>query len=236
MRRPGLGCRRDNTVTTNAPSNRSISSNRADQTSVSAAFGRIGQVARKVEGLTGDSDEAPGRALGSGDNVPSWFSEGGEVRLIVKTEGVGLYVRRRDSADGPLLGFGLGEGLPLSVEAPLEWWRERLAQRAVVILGNAPFAPRDFIDDRGRVPLLGVTTRDVKRVELRYSEGPPSVGDTGDGGFVLLADAWRPFRELIADDGSGHELGRSDIRGDDMRYLCEKEPGVCPPEASSSSR
>jgi hypothetical protein len=24
------------------------------------------------------------------------------------------------------------------------------------------------------------------------------VGDTGDGGFVLLADAWRPLRELIA--------------------------------------
>jgi hypothetical protein len=53
-------------------------------------------------------------------------------------------------------------------------------------------------------------------------------GDTGDSGFVLLADAWRPFRELIAYDGSGRELGRTDIRGDDMRYLCEKEPGVCP--------
>jgi hypothetical protein len=87
-----------------------------------------------------------------------------------------------------------------------------------------------------RVPLFGVTTRDVKRVELRYSEGPPLVGDTGDGDFVLLADTWRPPRELIAYDATGRVLERADVSEYDMRYLCEKEPGVCPPEGSSSSR
>jgi hypothetical protein len=188
--------------------------------------------------VTDDSDKAPGRALEPADNLPSWFREDGQVRLIAKTEGVGLYARRTDSAEGPRLQFGLGENVPVSLEAPLEWWRERLGQRAVVVLGNAPFSRRDFIDQRGRVPILGLATRDAKRVELRYSEGPPLVGDTGDSGFVLLADAWRPPRELIAYDASGRVLGSADMRGDayDMRYLCDKEPGACPPEASSDSR
>jgi hypothetical protein len=186
--------------------------------------------------VSGDSDEAPGRALAPGDKVPGWFSGDGQARVIAKTDGVGLYARRTDSSDGPMLGFGVGEGVAFSIEAPLEWWRQRLGQRAVVPLGPAPFGPRDFLDERGRVPLVGVTTREVKRVELRYAEGSPSVGDTGDGGFVLLADAWRPVRELVAYDGSGDMLDRADMRGDDMRYLCDKEPGVCPPEGSASGR
>ncbi|MBA2634404.1 MAG: hypothetical protein H0U86_15630 [Chloroflexi bacterium] len=184
--------------------------------------------------VSGDSDEAPGRALQPGDNAPRWFSEGAESRLIAKTEGVGLYVRRTDSDEGPWLEFGLGVGL--SMGDTLEGWRQRLGQHALVVLGPALFGPQDVLDEQGRFPLLGVTTRDVKRVELRYFEGPPLVGDTGDGGFVLLADAWRPLRELIAYDGAGHVLERTDMRGDDARYLCEKEPGVCPREASSSSR
>jgi hypothetical protein len=186
--------------------------------------------------VSGESDEAPGRSLAPGDDVPGWFSDNGTARLIAKTAGVSLYARRADSPDGPVLGFGVGEGVAFSIEAPLEWWRQRLGQNAVVPLGPAPFGPRDFLDERGRVPLVGVTTREVKRVELRYAEGRPSIGDTGDGGFVLLADAWRPVRELIAYDGSGDLLDRADMRGDDMRYLCEKEPGVCPPEGSSSGR
>jgi hypothetical protein len=186
--------------------------------------------------VSGDSDEAPGRALEPGDNVPSWFndSEGGEARLIAEADGVGLYVRRVDSDEGPFLEFGLGEGI--SMGDTLEGWRQRLDKRAIVVLGPALFGPRDVLDERGRFPLLGVTTRDVKRVELRYFEGPPLVGDTGDGGFVLLGDAWRRMRELIAYDGTGRVLERADMRGDDMRYLCEKEPAVCPPNASSSSR
>jgi hypothetical protein len=186
--------------------------------------------------VSGDSDTAPGRALGPGDNVPAWFndSEGGETRLIAEADGVGLYVRRADSDEGPLLEFGLGEGL--AMVDTLEGWRQRLDQHAAVILGPALFGPRDVLDKRGRFPLLGVTTRDVKRVELRYFEGAPLVGDTGDGGFVLLADAWRRLRELIAYDATGRVLERADMRGNDMRYLCEKEPAVCPPEASSSGR
>jgi hypothetical protein len=186
--------------------------------------------------VSGDSQTAPGRAVESGDNVPSWFSdtEGGEARLIAEADGVGLYVRSADSDEGPLLEFGLGEGL--AMVDTLEGWRQRLGQHAVVVLGPALFGPRDVLDERGRFPLLGVTTREVKRVELRYVEGSPLVGDAGDGGFVLLADAWRRLRELIAYDATGRVLERADMRGNDMRYLCEKESAVCPPEAPSSSR
>jgi hypothetical protein len=184
--------------------------------------------------VSGDSDKAPGRALEPGDNAPSWFSEdGGEARLIATTDGLDLYVRRVDSDRGPWLEFWLGEARGMG--DTLASWRHRLGQHAVVVLGYTPFGRQDVLDERGRVPLFGVTTRDVKRVELRYSEGPPVIGDTGDAGFVLLADAWRPPRELIAYDAAGRVLERADVSDYDMRYLCEKEPGVCPPEASSSS-
>jgi hypothetical protein len=178
---------------------------------------------------SGDDDSAPGRALEPGDNVPSWFrdSEGGEARLIAEADGVGLYVRRADSDEGPMLEFGLGEGVAMA--DTLEGWRQRLGQHAVAVLGPALVGPRDVLDDRGRFPLLGLTTRDVKRVELRYFDGPPLVGDTGDGGFVLLADAWRRLRELIAYDATGRVLERADVSEPDSRYLCEKEPAVCPP-------
>lgn len=185
--------------------------------------------------VSGDDDEAPGRALEPGDDVPAWFNAKGEARLIAKTDGVGLYVRRSDSDQGPYLEFGLGEGAGLIIGGPLETWRQQLDQHAVHVLGSALFGPRDVLDEQGRAPLLGLTTRDVKRVELRYSNGPPLVGRTGEGGFVLLADAWRPLHELIAYDKSGRALERIDVSDFDLRYLCDKEP-VCPSDQSSSSR
>jgi hypothetical protein len=186
--------------------------------------------------VSGDSDKAPGRALEPGEEVPTWFDEGGEARLIAKTRGVGLYVSRTESDEGPWLWFGLGEGVPHAAGDTLERWRERLGQHEVVVLGPVPFRPRDVLDEQSRFPLLGITTRDVKRVELRYFEGPPLVGKTGDGGFVLLPDAWRRLRELIAYDAGGQVLERADLSSPDSRYLCEKEPAGCPPEGASSGR
>jgi hypothetical protein len=49
-----------------------------------------------------------------------------------------------------------------------------------------------------------------------------------NGGFVLIADAWRRHRELVAYDGAGRELERVDLAYLDPRYLCDKEP-TCPP-------
>jgi hypothetical protein len=183
--------------------------------------------------VSGDNDAAPGRALEPGDSGPRWLRDVGETRLIATTEGINLYVKRLDSGNGPVLAFSLNGAVGQA--DTLDGWRERLSQHEIFVLGYAPFGRQDVLDDRGRVPLFGVTTRDVKRVELRYSEGPPLVGDTGDGGFVLLADAWRPLRELIAYDATGRVLDRAAVSEHDLSYLCDKEPGVCPPEGSARS-
>jgi hypothetical protein len=186
--------------------------------------------------VSGDRDNPPGRPLERGDSVPAWFTEDGEVRLVAKTDGVGLYVRRVESGEGPRLEFGLGEGIGIAMEDTLQGWRQRFGEHDVVLLGSTLFGPQDVLDERGRFPLLGLSTRDVSRVELRYSEGPPLFSRTGDGGFVLLVDAWRPLRDLIAYDATGRVLERIDVRDHDARYLCEKEPGVCPIHAPSNKR
>jgi hypothetical protein len=184
--------------------------------------------------VSGDNDAAPGHALEPGDNGPRWLRDVGETRLIATTAGINLYVQRVDSDNGPLLAFSLNGAIGQADS--LDGWRERMRQHAIFLLGETVFGPQDPLDERGRVPLFGVTTRDVKRVELRYSDGPPLVGDTGDGGFVLLADAWRPLRELIAYGATGRVVERADVSEYDLRYLCDKEPGVCPPAGSSSTR
>jgi hypothetical protein len=186
--------------------------------------------------VSGDGGEAPGRPLEPGDVGPAWFrhTEDGEARVIAEAEGLRLFVRRSESDEGPRLEFWLGEAR--GMVATIESWRERLGHHAVVVLGHTPVARRDLLDGRGRVPLFGVTNRDAVRVEVRYSVGPPLVGDTGDGGFVLLVDAWRRPLEVIAYDRAGQVLGRADASEPDLRYLCEKEPGVCPPDPSSTSR
>jgi hypothetical protein len=178
--------------------------------------------------VSGDDDSAPGRALTPGDDAPGWLSQTGSdgVRLIAEAEGVGLYVEKVDLGRGPMLGFSLGRGR--GITDSLEGWRERMDRHTVFVLGDSIFGgERGVLDDRGRIPLFGVTTRDVKRVELRYVEGPPLVSENGDGGFVLLVDAWRPMREIVAYDAAGHEVGRADVSKYDLRYQCEKEPG-CP--------
>jgi hypothetical protein len=194
--------------------------------------GAVDGIADSLAGwVLGDHDTAPGRAVAPGDAAPSWFDESpGDARVIAEADGVGLFVRRTEMDGNPTLQFGLGPGLV--VGDTLEGWRHRLGERALVVLhGPAAFGPRDLLDDRGRHPLLGVTTRDVASVELQYAEGPPLVAENGDGGFVLLADAWRPLRELIAYDDTGRVRDRTDLTHYDMSYLCEREPG-CPPGAT----
>lgn len=187
-----------------------------------------------VAWVSGGDEGAPGRAVAPGDAAPGWLRERGSdnVRLIAEAEGVGLYVEKVPSRGQLMLGFSLGPGRGLA--DTLEGWQERLDQHTVFVLGDAIFGGRrGVLDDRGRIPLFGVTTREVERVELRYAEGPPLVSDNGDGGFVLLVDAWRPMREVVGYDAAGEVVGRADVSGYDLRYQCEKEPG-CPPGSSSS--
>jgi hypothetical protein len=199
--------------------------------------GTVDSITGSLSGwVQGDDSSAPGRAVVDGDNAPSWLKEHpGETRVIAEAEGVNLFVTRteRDGVAG--ITFGLGPGLGISNS--LDGWRQELGERALFVLrGPVAFGPRDLLDDQGRAPLLGITTRDVTRLELRYADNGPSLAsENGDGGFVLLVDAWRPLRDLVAYDATGRALGRTDLTNYDLGYLCEREPG-CPPERQRAAQ
>jgi hypothetical protein len=174
----------------------------------------------------GDEGAAPGRALRPEDDAPDWVREEGG-RLIAEKAGVGLYVTRSETEQGTVLNFALDEAVGLG--NTIDGWRETFADKAAIVLGPTAFGARDFLDEQGRIPLLGVTARSVERLVLHYVDGAP-LEETGvDGGFVMLVDAWRPLRELVAYDAAGRELERVDVTYLDLRYYCDKEPG-CPTE------
>jgi hypothetical protein len=176
--------------------------------------------------LASDEGPAPGRALRPDDDVPDWVSNTDDVRVIAEAGGVKLYVTRQETEqNGTLLNFWLGEGIGFA--DTIEGWRERFDEHALFVLGPALFGPQDVLDEHGRYPLLGVTARSVERLELRYREGPPLVTTGIDGGFVIIADAWRRHRDLVAYDAAGREVERVDLSNLDTRYLCDKEP-TCP--------
>ena len=173
----------------------------------------------------GDDRRAPGRALLPEDDAPGWVRDRGG-RLIAETDGVGLYVTRHHSKDGTTqLTFALGREIGLG--ASIEGWRQRFAQHAVVVLGPTSVDGKTW-DERGRFPLLGLTARSVDRVELGYDTGPPLVEREVDGGFVLMADAHRALRELVAYDVQGRELERTRVSHIDLRQVCRDIRG-CPP-------
>ncbi len=130
------------------------------------------------------------------------------------------------TARGTVLNFALDEAI--GIGNTIDGWRETFANKAAIVLGPTAFGNRDFLDEHGRIPLLGVTARSVERLVLHYvDDGPPLVETGVDGGFVLLVDAWRPLRELVVYDAAGRELERIDVRHLDLRYYCEKDTG-CP--------
>jgi hypothetical protein len=174
-----------------------------------ATRGVIDDVAGTFTGwVAGNDDGAPGRPLDANDDAPSWVrSEGG--RLIAKTDGFPLYVTRVKSNKGTVLGFSLGgEGMSISTFDTVEGWLDKFRHHAVVVLGALPGRPSD--EGSKRFPLFGVTARSVERVELRYASGPPVVAEGVNGGFVLMADATRPLREIVVYSADGHELDRAD--------------------------
>jgi hypothetical protein len=176
-----------------------------------------------------DEGAAPGRALRPEGNAPDWVQEGGG-RVIVAKHGVELYVTRSETEKGIYLNFVLDDAV--AVGNTIDGWREQFEKHAAIVLGPAPFrtatvGPHGWLDERGRFPLMGVTARSVERVELRYEQGPPLVETGVDGGFILLADAWRTKRELVAYNAAGRELERVDLSYLDTRQLCDRDPS-CP--------
>ena len=76
---------------------------------------------------------------------------------------------------------------------------------------------------------MGVTARSVERVVLTYASGSPLAQDRVDGGFVLLADATRPIRAVVAYDRAGRVLERAEVSYiSDWGARCE-DPRGCPP-------
>ena len=180
--------------------------------------------------VDGDEASAPGRALRPEDDAPDWVRDSGG-RLIAETAGAGLYVTRQATVNGTYLSFALGTGI--GIANTIDGWRDEFENHAVRVLGPGTFGGSDgvgsgVIDAEGRAPLMGVTARSVERIEVRYASGPPVSADGLTGGFVVLVDAWRPLSELIAYDAAGRELERVALRYLDLRYYCEKQPGVCP--------
>jgi hypothetical protein len=190
--------------------------------------------------VEGNEELAPGRALRPADDAPEWVRESGG-RLIAETAGAGLYVTRQPMDEGTYLMFSLGTGVGMG--NTIDGWREEFENHAVKVLGPGTFGisdrdgsgeidttmvDRGLLDAEGRVPLMGLTARSVDRVEVRYVSGPPVTASGLSGGFVVLVDAWRPPSELVAYDAAGRELERVDVRYLDLRYYCDKQPGICP--------
>lgn len=168
-----------------------------------------------------DGGGAPGEALKPSDDAPAWIRESsGDRRLVAANGPVRLYAVR----DGDNISFALGGSVGLSNTT--NGWRRQLDGHKVVLLGPGAFADGP-LDDHGRRPVFGVTSRSVSRVELLYDSGPPTVVQGLSGGFVLLADAFRAPRELVAYNRAGDQVEHVDVSRLQLR-VCRDARG-CPP-------
>ena len=177
--------------------------------------------------VRGDTDVAPGQPTRPSDDVPDWVRSADDTRLIAKSHGIGLYVKREDHYDGDKVGLSVAVGDNYGESGTIEDWRKQFASHAVLVLGPASVNHKPW-DEHGFFPLMGLTSRRVVRVRLIYESGAPTVADRLDGGFVIWADAHRRLRELIAYDAAGEELERRDVTNVDMTRACFDDRG-CPP-------
>jgi len=164
----------------------------------------IDDVAGSLGGwLSGAPGEAPGRPLRQDEQAPSYFRDprfARGPRVIAEADGYKLYAAREPHGDG--VEFDLGDtGVGLG-EVSAGVFRNHL----LFVLG--PGAMRNA-DERGHVPLFGITARSVDSVELTYASGPPLRVGRLSGGFVLLAEPVRRPHEVIAFDAGGREVGRA---------------------------
>lgn len=175
--------------------------------------------------------EGPAPGGTATETAPPWFQMSvGSERLLHEAGGVRLVARRSALAGGRgVVEFWMGTGRALV--ADIENWRLEVGRRAIHVLGTSIISRAHSLDEHGRVPLFVLVARGVDRVMLRYLDGGPSlVSGVGDGGVVLMLDAWRVPRDLIAYDVHGRAVAREDLSNFDERYLCEKdEIRVCPP-------
>jgi hypothetical protein len=169
-----------------------------------------------------DGHSAPGQPLGPDDDAPAWVrTTRGDQRLVAQSGAAKLYAVR---GEDETISFALGGSVGLADS--VDGWRGQLAEHKVVMLGPGSF-PDGPLDDQARRPLFGLTSPSVERVELRYANGDPSVQDHLAGGFVVLADAQRQPRSLVAFNDAGSEIDRVDVSELELR-VCTDTRG-CPP-------
>jgi hypothetical protein len=157
---------------------------------------------------SGESGEAPGRALGAGESAPNYFREGAwsevhvqDPRVIAEAGGYRLYAYRER---GGTIGFDLGDtGVGMG-----GYHASDFDGRGICLLGpgttddTAPHGPR---------PYFGVSAPDVRKVELGFASGPGEEVAVGGGGFVLLFDRSREPTTITAFDAAGDEMGTAAI-------------------------
>lgn len=178
----------------------------------------------------GGSSEAPGRPLGRDEQAPSYFHDPRSVtdpRVIAEADGYKLYAAREPGAK--TMQFDLGDtGVGVGGISA-----ESFRDRAILVLGPGSVANAD---EKGHVPLFGVSARSVRTVELTYSAGPPLRVGGVDGGFVLLAEPDRGPREIIARDAEGREVGRALVDNSDHEGARIDWSQYGPPSARVPSR
>lgn len=174
--------------------------------SVPATRAAIEQTGGSVGGvftswLGGDSADAPGAPLGSGEAAPEYLYDqhfAKDPRVIAEAGGYKLYAYIEASGG---LGFDLGDtGVGMGFGSAAE-----LGDAPLHVLGPGAMP---HADSQGHVPLFGIAAQSVSTVELTYTHGPPLRVSGVDGGFVLLAEPSRGPIEVIAFDASGKQIGR----------------------------
>lgn len=143
--------------------------------------------------------------------------------VIDEQGGVAFTITRNDSDDVCLQ---LGGSVGICDSTQDDGWAQQLDDNAVVPVGTIP----PPVEDRaGPVSLFVLAAPAAERVGVRYETGPATMKEAGQGGAVIAVDGSRAPQEVIARDGSGAELGRSDIS--DRQFTWCYDADGCPEQS-----
>lgn len=187
--------------------------------------------------LTGEGGTpSPGTLVAPGDpGIPKSLAADDveEVRLIA-AEGEQRFYVSRYSGGGIAFTLASGDRSVMALGSPRPTpWLEDLdgAHIAPMLVGFAG-------QDSAGLPIAGLTSPAVERVELRFGSGPPQTITDLNGGFLIAADVGeqetvdgfltvdREPIEVVAYDAEGTELDRASVRcrGPILRNRATGEP------------
>lgn len=197
-----------------------------------ASEGHAGSIADTFAAYSrGNDADAPGRALRAGEDAPEYFNQGRWSRLHVQNPRVlaeeGGYKLFAYRGSHRAVNFDLGDtGVGLGFSGV-----KRFRGADVYVLGPGAMKRPN---KRGHVPLFGIASPSVARIELLYRSGEPLVSGGIDAGFVLLASPARHPVSVLAFDSTGSVIGRrslGNVDWDAFLHPCAG-PGGCSPVAT----